>query len=692
MRWQAKEKSVANAFRDYATSNAYIIVNFIVLCCVAGISYSIVKLDYEQHIASIRQDARQTLHEVSNQVQHQFQETILVTKNIENILLSGEAFKDKKIELLVKELRDRNPGIQAFALAPDLKITHSYPKTPNAGVIGLEYKNIPTQLSGVANAYRRQSPTIEGPLNLVQGGKGYIMHYPVFERPIGLGAPRFWGVMSIVFQPDRLFELHQNPHQAADYIYSLRAFPTGVMPDEIEHATIDPAAPVRTRFELLGKTWEATASLANGLPPYAPQSPYLVAFALIATIALMAGLWAFRRVTLKKQEAHALLAEGIGSIQEGFIAFDEKERLVTVNSKFLEYHPEIADLLIPGKTIEELLRHWVARHQHPEKVEEREAWIAKRLARFRNPTGAFILEVSDNFWLKVTESRTPHGYTVGIWTDVTAEKRALDAAKAADREKTEFLNNVSHELRTPLTVISGRATFLQHAEKLPQARRLQTALNNSANATPDIRHSVDEFQNFVSDQAGGIAGSSKHMLRLVEDLLDWTKVARGKMELDLQEIETSEIARSVADDLRPDAEAKGLTLTYEDNGTASANADPVRLRQILYNLISNAIKFTRSGNIHLKMHQDAEEITFSVTDTGCGIYEENLERVFLRFQQVDGSMSRENGGLGLGLAIAEQLATLHGGGLSLESQVGVGSTFRLTLPRPLVDSEMRRSA
>ena len=507
MRWQAKEKSVANAFRDYATSNAYIIVNFIVLCCVAGISYSIVKLDYEQHIASIRQDARQTLHEVSNQVQHQFQETILVTKNIENILLSGEAFKDKKIELLVKELRDRNPGIQAFALAPDLKITHSYPKTPNAGVIGLEYKNIPTQLSGVANAYRRQSPTIEGPLNLVQGGKGYIMHYPVFERPIGLGAPRFWGVMSIVFQPDRLFELHQNPHQAADYIYSLRAFPTGVMPDEIEHATIDPAAPVRTRFELLGKTWEATASLANGLPPYAPQSPYLVAFALIATIALMAGLWAFRRVTLKKQEAHALLAEGIGSIQEGFIAFNEKERLVTVNSKFLEYHPEIADLLIPGKTIEELLRHWVARHQHPEKVEEREAWIAKRLARFRNPTGAFILEVSDNFWLKVTESRTPHGYTVGIWTDVTVEKRALDAAKAADREKTEFLNNVSHELRTPLTVISGRATFLQHAEKLPQARRLQTALNNSANATPDIRHSVDEFQNFVSDQAGGIARS-----------------------------------------------------------------------------------------------------------------------------------------------------------------------------------------
>tara|TARA_R100001440_G_scaffold72088_1_gene95579 strand:+ start:151 stop:981 length:831 start_codon:yes stop_codon:yes gene_type:complete len=247
---------VGNTFRDYATSKAYIIVNFIVLCCVAGISYSIVKLDYEQHIASMRQDARQALHELSNQVQHQFQETILVTKNIENILLSGESFKDKKIELLVKELRERNPGIRAFALAPDLTITQSYPKQPNGPTIGMAYKNIPAQLSGVANAYRRQSPTIEGPLTLVQGGRGYIMHYPVFERPTGLGAPRFWGVISIVFQPDRLFEPHQNPHQAADYTYSLRAFPTGAIPPEIEPSALDDDDPVRTRFELLGKTWK----------------------------------------------------------------------------------------------------------------------------------------------------------------------------------------------------------------------------------------------------------------------------------------------------------------------------------------------------------------------------------------------------------------------------------------------------
>jgi len=684
---------VANTFRDYARSKAYLVVNVIVLCCVAGITYSIIKLDHDHHIASLRQDARQALHEVTNEVQHQFQETVLVTKNIENILLSEESFKDKKIELLVNDLLEQNPGIIAYALAPGLKITRSFPEVADSKVVGLEYKNIPAQLSGVANAYRRQSPTIEGPLTLVQGGEGYLMHYPVFERPQGLGAPRFWGVISIVFDSKTLFGVQQsNPHLAEEYTFGLNDLPSGSPVATSDDTTPGESPIVRSRFELHGKTWEATARLTNGLPPYSPQSPYLVAFALFATIALLAGLWAFRRVTLKKQEAHTLLTEAINTIQEGFIAFDEKERLVSVNKKFLEYHPMIAEWLVPGVTMEELLRVWVEKNQFPVEVSERKPFIAKRMSRFRNPRGTFLLQITKGFWLKVNEAKTPHGYTVGIWTNISAEKRAIDAAEAADREKTEFLNNVSHELRTPLTVISGRATFLQHTERLPHARRLQAALDSNSDTASQVRSSVVDYQNFVTEQAAGVANSSKHMLRLVEDLLDWTKVARGKMELDLTEIEASDVMRSVADDLRPDAEAKGLTLTCEDNGTAIVNADPVRLRQILYNLVSNAIKFTKTGNIHLSMRQDAEQITFSVTDTGCGISPENLDRVFQRFQQVDGSMSRENGGLGLGLAIAEQLATLHGGALALESEVDVGSTFRLTLPSPTVACALKRSA
>lgn len=432
---------------------------------------------------------------------------------------------------------------------------------------------------------------------------------------------------------------------------------------------------------MLGSTWRATVRPTAGWPSYSPQSPYLLAFVLVLAVILVGVLLIIRSFAAEKESARALLAESIGCLNEGFIAFDDDERLMLVNEKYLEYYPEIGPLIQPGMTIKELLAHSVKNQPDATTVEDENTWIAERLERFRNPGVSFLEAAADNRWLKVTEAKTPHGYTVGISTDVTAEQRALKAAEAADREKTEFLNNVSHELRTPLTVISGRASFLRNSERLPQSKSLAAALENATPADGTVTTAVTSFQRFVSEQSAGIENSAKHMLRLVEDLLDWTRVARGQLELDLARIEVTDLGRTVVEDLRPDAEAKGLTLTYSQGGPAEAMADTIRLKQILYNLISNAIKFTDTGNIHLSIKQMGDRIVFSVADTGCGIAQDDLERVFQRFQQVDGSMSRQKGGLGLGLAIAEQLAVLHGGALSLESELGKGSTFRLTLTR-----------
>ena len=160
----------------------------------------------------------------------------------------------------------------------------------------------------------------------------------------------------------------------------------------------------------------------------------------------------------------------------------------------------------------------------------------------------------------------------------------------------------------------------------------------------------------------------------------------------MQLLKLDELAFSVVEDLQPNAKAKGLKLTYSGDSTAEAIADKVRLKQILYNLINNAIKFTDKGSIHLAMAKEDGQVVFNVTDTGHGISEENLERVFQRFQQVDGSMSRKSGGLGLGLAISEQLAALHGGTLSLTSKIGHGSTFTLKMPSSEGVAEGTKSA
>ncbi len=303
-----------------------------------------------------------------------------------------------------------------------------------------------------------------------------------------------------------------------------------------------------------------------------------------------------------------------------------------VNEKYLDYHSDIADLVVPGMKMDELARIAAAHQPTPLDAEEKTAWIASRMDKFRNPGESFIQQVGEELWLKVTEAKTPHGYTVGIWTDVSTEKHAQDAAEAADREKTDFLNNVSHELRTPLTVIFGRATFMRNSDRLPQSKKLAMAISAGGTPSAEIAGAVKTYQDFISEQGAGIADSAQHMIRLVEDLLDWTKVARGKLELDMQLLKLDELAFSVVEDLQPNAKAKGLKLTYSGDSTAEAIADKVRLKQILYNLINNAIKFTDKGSIHLAMSKEDGQVVFNVTDTGHGISEENLERVLKRLQ------------------------------------------------------------
>ncbi len=673
-----------NKYKSYLASKAYILLTALALGSVVGIGYSVITLDKDNHLATVRRDLEQDLYTATDQIQLRFFEAVLVAKHIENLLAASNEVNEVQISRFVADLQLNNPGVRAVALAPGLVVTHSFPITGNQKIIGLKYWQVPEQMASVANAFRRQSPVVDGPVPLIQGGAGYILRYPVFLPNPSTNTKQFWGVISIAISADGLLSAQRHDFGDTEtYNFNLREISA---PSPLADGVQDDAGPlnmrpVTTEFMMLGSTWRATVHPTGGWPSYSPQSPYLLAFVLVLGVILVGVLFIIRNFASEKENARALLAESIGCLNEGFIAFDDHERLMLVNEKYLEYYPEIGPLIEPGMTIKELLAHSVNNQSDATTIEDKNTWIAERLERFRNPGQSFLEAAADDRWLKVTEAKTPHGYTVGISTDVTAEQRALEAAEAADREKTEFLNNVSHELRTPLTVISGRASFLRNSDRLPQAKSLAAAAQALVPADETTVTAVANFQRFVSDQGAGIENSAKHMLRLVEDLLDWTRVARGQLELDLERIEVTELGRTVVEDLRPDAEAKGLTLTYSEDGPAQAMADPIRLKQILYNLISNAIKFTDTGNIHLSINQMRDQIVFSVADTGCGIAQENLERVFQRFQQVDGSMSRQKGGLGLGLAIAEQLAVLHGGALSVESELGTGSTFRLTLTR-----------
>ena len=238
---------------------------------------------------------------------------------------------------------------------------------------------------------------------------------------------------------------------------------------------------------------------------------------------------------------------------------------------------------------------------------------------------------------------------------LTLEK---DRAEAASRAKSAFLANMSHEIRTPMTAIVGYADLMLEPGQTSADRQdcLQVVRRNG-----------------------------RHLLDLINDILDLSKIEAGKMTVELVPTNLPEVIGDVMSLMRPRAREKHLELSLHLDGAIPSriNSDPLRLRQILMNLMGNAIKFTTRGEIRMvvKMEQDPMHrwIRFDVIDTGIGIAPEQLPRLFLAFSQADDSMTRRFGGTGLGLAISQRLATLMGGGIAVQSKVGQGSTFTVRL-------------
>jgi PAS domain S-box-containing protein len=385
---------------------------------------------------------------------------------------------------------------------------------------------------------------------------------------------------------------------------------------------------------------------------------------LVTGVAALWGRWRFQLWDIVPIARDAVI-EGMA---DGVLILDRQNRIVDLNS---------AAQKILGLPISKMMGH------PAEQTLSNYPLLMELLVRSPNQYRLIAQEqaVSGvNYWFEISLSPlyTKHQEMMGqlmIWRDVTIQKmaelalgRARDKAEAASQAKSRFLANMSHELRTPLTAIIGYSEFLQE----------DCQLNGYGELIEDLETIRTEGNNLLS---------------LINNLLDFSKVEAGKFSLYVEPFEISTLLKELVRTVEPLMQKKGNQFKLQSDISASImNADRTKLRQVLLNLLSNAAKFTEDGMITLIVgpleastpdlvaQTQTDWVRFQIQDTGIGMTPEQLQRVFHAFMQADESTSRRYGGTGLGLALSQSFCHMMGGVISVESELGTGSTFTVDMP------------
>lgn len=373
-----------------------------------------------------------------------------------------------------------------------------------------------------------------------------------------------------------------------------------------------------------------------------------------------------RAAELAANAAQEQLRVAIEHLPIGFALFDANDLLVLFNEEYRKRYDAIGVKIAPGNKFESLIRSALAHIRDEWGDETYEELVAERIEKHRNPGGSIIRQIPNGKWYMLREHRLPGGNIALTLTDVTGIKRAegeleeaRKRAETANRAKSDFLAHMSHELRTPLNSIIGFSDIMQN----------------------------EMFGGLGSDRyktyAASIHESGAHLLRLINDILDVSRIEANELEIDETPVRISDLIEVCHRMIEDKLLRSSITLEIDYNETEVVlSADDRRVRQILLNLLGNALKFTpRDGKIAISTQRAADDaLVLSVADTGVGIPADHLERITEPFTQAPQSMFVSQEGSGLGLALVKSLIELHGGALTIDSQVGTGTTVSVSFP------------
>ena len=660
----------------YATraAAALLIVAVVALGIGAGVFVErrLVEAERSAQVATARDQVFQIAAGIQNRIA--FHE--MLSTAIANAVRIDPLFDQQKFSSMVAPFFKADPAIVNIGISEGYVVKYVHPYLENSMVLGLDYRESPAQFETIERIRQTGEQVFDGPVDLVQGSTGYIQRAPIFKPSNGSGE-EFWGVVSVVVEESAFVETTRDLVVQG---YSAGVRKLGERPGTHSFLWGEPDIFARdplTQLVNLGEqTWEIGVVPTGGWSAASRWRPQIVFVAALATLIVMAIAEWTRRLASTRRRAWEQLSTAIEAIDDGFALYDAEDRLVMCNSRYKSYYNASAHLMVPGARFEDIIRGGVAVGQYPQAEGREEAWIAERLAMHRNPGGPIEQRLEDGRWLKISEAKTTDGSTVGFRVDVTDLKTAQREAERANSVKTEFLNTISHEIRTPLSAIIGFASMLLSLTRMPQYTKLVEHLQKGS--AKEAEAALADVVSMVETYSERVDANGQHLLNLINDILYLNTASRIAERGEFTRVDIGPLVRGVETQLSSIAHQKGVALTADCEDVV-VKGDERRLKQVLLNIIGNALKFTDEGAVHVACGIREGRACIRVSDTGCGIPREHLDEIFESFTQVDSSITRKYGGTGLGLAISRDIVERHGGSIEVESELDKGSRFTIWL-------------
>ena len=660
---------------------------------MTAIFYKIEDLTYESYLRDLRLDATVQVIEARERIEEDIFEITLAMNEMVTLLGQNPDMGVTEFNIKAVDHVLAHPELRAIAAARNGEVGLVFPKFGNQDMMGTDYRDLGPLGDSAALSRDDGRADFIGPITLPDGARVLVLNKAV-QTPGGPNQQTAWGGLSFILDHERFLERLSIPALEDRFDLLIQEVPAA---KNAEGTVLygDPAIlqrePIDLAFNFPFGQWRFLATPDGGWPVHRPDFVSIWVERALLIMICMISLWYVMSLLDRRRMAEKLLSDGIEALDHGFVMFDSERRLVAFNNKYKQLAGGSGMVRI-GARYEDIVKANLKEGLIPDAVGREEQWYAewsKRLA-IKEVDKEQIL--ADGRLIRAYDRPLEDGSVVGLRIDITDLKKAQIAAEAANKAKTDFMGVLSHELRTPLTVILGHAQLAKNIKKMPVYMKLVKAVQEQPpEVAAELMPHCDALSAQIAKMMDALERSGNHLFTLISEILDFAKIDSGTLSMDMQRLSSTDIVSPIVEQMRPMVEEKGLYLKVEQT-RSDLIADSQRIQQIMINLIGNATKFTDTGGITVKVSETEDHVVFDVTDTGIGIPQDHVTRVFEAFHQVDSSSGRKYGGTGLGLAISSDIARAHGGDLGATSEPGKGSTFTLRLPRPHTEASPKAPA